>query len=277
MEILAWWIYGSLILLTLLLAGGVVRVFLPPRLPKVREAACANCRYPVQGLGDWKCPECGTDLRVGGILTPRLRHRARARLAGGIVCWSLLMGVAGLFTAQVTVWRMVREVRHQAHVEEVIVGFWSKSRQYRDIEFVRVVKDPADGSDPIETSGLLVNGQHEVEIDPHSLTEDEVLHWLQSVGVDTSFEQIRMEVRELTQLVRSEPIKASMNGWATQLSTTAFHGTTVKSQSRAMGPVWYSYDINPWLYAIGGGWLAVFIGGLWFMVWWRGRQRVTAG
>ncbi|MEZ6209636.1 MAG: hypothetical protein R3B46_00095 [Phycisphaerales bacterium] len=67
MEILAWWIYGSLILLTLLLAGGVVRVFLPPRLPKVREAACANCRYPVQGLGDWKCPECGTDLRVGGF------------------------------------------------------------------------------------------------------------------------------------------------------------------------------------------------------------------
>ncbi|MCA9283148.1 MAG: hypothetical protein H6812_07765 [Phycisphaeraceae bacterium] len=269
MEILAWWIYGSLILLTLFLVGGVARVFLPPRLPKVREAACASCRYPVRGLGDWKCPECGTDLRVGGILTPRLRHRARARLAGGIVSWVLLMGVVGLFTAQATVWRMVHEVRTQAGVTQKQIALRSSSRRYREVIIAESVNNPNDGSDPTRIVELSIDGRGTIEVDPETITSDEVIALYSSLNIDPESPQTRAEADEVARIVRS----IDSGSVATR---GVFWGTSTSISQRMTGPVRVRYDINPWLYGIGGGWLAVFLGGLWFMVWWRGRQRVRA-
>jgi hypothetical protein len=41
-----------------------------PREGRVPEPCCGRCRYPVQGTPTFICPECGTDLRDAGILTP---------------------------------------------------------------------------------------------------------------------------------------------------------------------------------------------------------------
>ena len=31
---------------------------------------CGTCGYPVQGLTEWKCPECGADLQAVGTTQP---------------------------------------------------------------------------------------------------------------------------------------------------------------------------------------------------------------
>jgi len=269
MEILAWWIYGSLVLVVVLLVWHIVRVFMPPRLPRVREAACAACKYPVQGLGDWKCPECGTDLRVGGILTPRLRHRARSRLAGGLIAWVMLMAVAGLFAAQVAVPRMVKEIRSQASVTQKQIGLRSSSRQYREVIITESVDNPNDGSEPTRVVELSIDGRGTITVDPDTITSDDVLALYSSLEFDPESPQTRAEADEVARIVRS----IDSSGVSTR---GVFWGTSSSITQRMTGPVTTRYDINPWLWAIAGGWVVVLVGGLWFMVWWRRRQRKKA-
>ncbi len=257
--------------LLLVLLWGVVRVFLPPRLPRVAEGACARCRYPVRGLGDWKCPECGTDLRVGGILTPALRHRARASLAGGIVSWTLLMIVVGLGTAAVAVPRMVTPVRMQAGVTTSTVDLYSRSGQYPLLQIEITRTDPGDGSALSLTRSLNIGRGDPLSLDRGSdLTESQVLEWLSGLGVDTGAARVRAEATDAARIVNT----LGSNG---AVSSSVFTAIASSSMTRATGPVRYRYDINPWLWVTLGAWIVLLIGGLWGMIAVRRRQRTRAG
>lgn len=59
----------------------------------VRVPACGNCGYPVAGLNQLTCPECGADLRIVGIVTPDQR-RPRS-IFGAVIGWTLAMLVLG--------------------------------------------------------------------------------------------------------------------------------------------------------------------------------------
>lgn len=68
----------------------------------VREPSCETCHYPAKGLKDFHCPECGTDLRLGGIVTPQMEVRRRAgpvmTLMAAAACWAgLSYGALWLF------------------------------------------------------------------------------------------------------------------------------------------------------------------------------------
>jgi len=56
----------------------------------VREPVCAVCRYPVAGLTEPGCPECGTDLRRTGIITRGMELRRRGSLVSAILAWGVL-------------------------------------------------------------------------------------------------------------------------------------------------------------------------------------------
>lgn len=54
---------------------------------RAAEPSCGKCGYPVRGLTSLNCPECGSDLREVGIVTPRT-----AREAGPLV-WAVVWTV----------------------------------------------------------------------------------------------------------------------------------------------------------------------------------------
>ena len=61
------------------------------RVRGVREACCAVCLYRVRGLQGFVCPECGSDVRERGILTPAMR-RPLNRWAG-VLLWTLALPI----------------------------------------------------------------------------------------------------------------------------------------------------------------------------------------
>lgn len=252
------------------LLWNVLRVFLPSRLPKVREPVCAKCRYSVVGLGDWRCPECGTDLRVGGILTPQLRQRARGSLAAGIVSWVVLMTLAGWVTAMIAVPRMVHEYQLQTSISESVVRLQPRSRAYREMQIVGVSTVSAEGWGTPETV-VRIDNLGELKVGDAGLTPEVLLAWMSERGIDTSSGEVRREAEEAVRLLSMTESGRGM------VSSSAFRGVMTHRATRATGPLVHRVDINPWLYAIGGAWLALFGGVIWLMIWARRRQKRSVG
>lgn len=56
---------------------------------------CGRCGYRVGGLSELRCPECGTDLRVTGIITPDMKLRARGSGVTGLIGWTMFAAAIG--------------------------------------------------------------------------------------------------------------------------------------------------------------------------------------
>lgn len=68
---------------------------------RIRQPCCGNCRYPVEGLSTFTCPECGADLRGVGILAPGMRPKHRIFIAEMFAAWAVVAVFCGLITAGV--------------------------------------------------------------------------------------------------------------------------------------------------------------------------------
>ncbi|MBX3402361.1 MAG: hypothetical protein KF699_03005 [Phycisphaeraceae bacterium] len=65
---------------------------------RVRQPCCGECRYPVEGLTTFTCPECGKDLREAGILVPGVRPRHRVHVAELIAATAAACVLCGMIT-----------------------------------------------------------------------------------------------------------------------------------------------------------------------------------
>lgn len=61
------------------------------------EPACERCGYIVVGLASLGCPECGSDLRRTGIITPAMEIRRRGSLASALLAWVVTGLLVGYF------------------------------------------------------------------------------------------------------------------------------------------------------------------------------------
>ncbi len=68
---------------------------------RVRTPCCGGCRYPVEGLTSFTCPECGRDLREAGILVPGVRPRHRVHVAEMIAACAAVAVLGAVITAGV--------------------------------------------------------------------------------------------------------------------------------------------------------------------------------
>lgn len=84
------------------------------KMPDVARPCCAACRYPVEGLTSLHCPECGSDLRAVGILTPAIRRPLGPWLA--IILWSLLLPIPSLVITRVLTSTVVPARTQREHV-----------------------------------------------------------------------------------------------------------------------------------------------------------------
>ena len=87
---------------------------------RVAEPSCGRCGYSVRGLASFNCPECGSDLREVGIVTP-----AMGRGAGPLVwaaLWTLFlpwpaMALSVLLTSTVLPRGVVTDMRRTIFVQ----------------------------------------------------------------------------------------------------------------------------------------------------------------
>jgi hypothetical protein len=81
----------------------------------IDEPCCARCGYNVKGLPSFVCPECGSDLREAGIVTPGrygpvlrawgIRTWKRVRLLGKALLVAVQAGSFAAYNAFRIVWR----------------------------------------------------------------------------------------------------------------------------------------------------------------------------
>ncbi|MGD9689977.1 MAG: hypothetical protein AB7K52_10030 [Phycisphaerales bacterium] len=67
-------------------------------LDRVKQPVCAHCRYPAGGIAGLTCPECGSDLRRVGILTPGMMMRRAPGPWTWIAAWTLAWALVGVGT-----------------------------------------------------------------------------------------------------------------------------------------------------------------------------------
>lgn len=85
--------------LVMLIAGLVMLTRTRGQAGAASEGNCGKCGYLVAGLSTFVCPECGSDLRVVGIVAPRKsRGLAMGLTIGGAAVLALMCtGFFGLF------------------------------------------------------------------------------------------------------------------------------------------------------------------------------------
>lgn len=68
---------------------------------RLRVPCCGACRYSVEGLSTFTCPECGSDLRRAGILVQGVRPKHRVHVAEKFAAWAVLAVFGGLVTSAI--------------------------------------------------------------------------------------------------------------------------------------------------------------------------------
>ena len=89
------------------------------RRSSVREPSCGRCGYAVEGLNEFRCPECGCDLRKVGILVPGMVRAVRpitvAILAA--VTWTILLPLVAVVLTAIIAVSIAKTHTNQAMVQ----------------------------------------------------------------------------------------------------------------------------------------------------------------
>jgi hypothetical protein len=119
------------------------------------HAPCPRCRYPLEGLRDPVCPECGTPLTVEALARPRGLAAVREAVFGGesgdggVGPFRILAGVNILLAMAI----MVSAVMHHGELPllswlaPAVLGAFACSLQYIAVfaRYCPVRSDPVEG------------------------------------------------------------------------------------------------------------------------------------
>jgi hypothetical protein len=256
------------------------------------EPTCAACGYAVIGLPSHVCPECGSDLRVVGIRTPRAPDPRPLHVT--LTVWLLIvMGVATL------TWDFVRPrlpVRYgsfdrilltpssNAYRDVDVRAFgngWSRQRLRTDVEVMITAHSGGrrhvyvrPGRPPVtyDTAGNIVNntGPTTAPAAGEHVTPQAILNGMAAAGIDTTDPRVQTEAAELSRYVNDN---LGPNGWGSLTGArgherlAAWSGTTVWARNvTAQRPDWV-------LWCAGGAWLLVWLIGAAAIVARRRRSR----
>lgn len=265
----------------------IVRAITLPR-DASRVPACERCGYAVADLASFTCPECGVDLRLGGIITPAIIARTRGSLTSAILAWTYIAGVAAYITFTIGI---------------ITVGFgtgfmgtggfttgWSNnltpfSGHYQSFEIIYDTDFATITSDItltlVDNSGTL----HTINLDPNTrfvtgLTTEDPSTWspttvetfFAETGLDTKDPQVVAEADEITKeidlAIRSP--RNAMNG-----SLLTHHSTNATTVASSSGPAPFGGTLGPppavWLATAVVG-IALYLLGILFIV--RRRRRL---
>lgn len=225
----------------------------PPR-GGVQSPSCEKCRYPVSGLNTLSCPECGTDLRLSGIITRAMEARRRGGLAGAIMGWSFLMLCTfGLFaaaaasraTAVAAPGLQVMPAVYTTELKPASGAYRSVVIEWPSIQTI----SPATREMYAAAAELTLNDgtRHRLEVSPtmdcilagenkpsRKLSHEAVAAWYRSVGLDTAPPALAEEVGEVVRLL--DEVLTSSRPDLVSLSAAHFQVGAVSSTNSTFAP-----------------------------------------
>jgi len=145
------------LVLALLFVAGIVGLIIlliaRARQPRVQQASCGKCRYAVEGLSTMTCPECGSDLRAVGIITPRSSPRAGPQL--WVILWTILLPLPALLISRMIVVAWPTSYTNQRYVT------LRPSNDMQAFDAVDIELTAHDADQPEEFEWLLMELQRE--------------------------------------------------------------------------------------------------------------------
>jgi len=247
------WTWGALI--CALAAGAVWTVRRSRWRSPASEPACGQCGYFVTGLCGNVCPECGSDLRIVGVVAPGEARQAQARFTVAILALLLpLPMVIGWRVvhpllpkrltshSQVILARPTSGVYHQIQIDaggSRWVFFRSGPLLPTDLA-IRVFRDPSraallfiDLGDP----GPVTSHGHQYRILRRSneFNRDMLLGWVaDELGLDSGNAQVRMEMSELESLVQN----GMRGGGFSPSAGSSWSSVSASSAGAVSAPLW---------------------------------------
>ena len=270
----------SLLALLVLVVLGIALAFgvlWRSRRATVPVPVCGKCSYAVQGLPSFTCPECGSDLREVGIVTPTTR-RPLPPLVLAII-WTLILPVPALVVSGVTV-ALVPLVQHTTMK---VNYFGPHSGEYVIVDLVSHSRGTAGSGTPAPPSELTLSlrrivgpSQNEqttsMKLDIPSnrctysdpsgksvtastgLTAETLGAWMAAAGVDLKDPKVQTEITEIRSTIQSM-LTGSMPTTSPFPFANRGGGTTTNS--------------NP------PGWLIPSLAGFWLLIWILGIVRIS--
>jgi len=203
------------ILLLIWAAITIARAITLPR-NAARFPACERCGYAVADLTSFTCPECGVDLRHGGIITPSIIARTRGSLTSAILAWTYIAGFVAYFAFTLSIGFL--SVGGAAWTTSSTTTSWSNnlipnSGNYQSLEILFDHDYTSVTADIeltlVDSAGTL----HTITLNPNSLqvtglsagpttwSPATVETWYTQLGLDNTNAQVLAEAAEVTREV----------------------------------------------------------------------------
>lgn len=258
--------YMFIVLLAVVLLVVVLVVILTAvvggRRKRITVPSCGSCGYAVEGLETLRCPECGSDLRAVGIVTPAT--------SGGVprgvwaVLFTMFLPIPALIISGVLSTALPRNYQFRTSTtlsmpkskqyNSIIVnGDGTGQRGMQQADRITLTLVPNDGSkvptltyrpqDDVVTFGP-PSGQTIDELSAESMRA-----WFTAAGVDPTATGVDAEIIDTLRTIRMVEMGSSGG------STGAFSGMSGSSGSSTAPRTWFTVVMLIF-------WLAVWIGGL---------------
>ncbi len=200
-----------------LIAWAAVTIIRAVTLPKgsKREPACETCQYPAAGLESFTCPECGSDLRVAGIITPAMEIRRRGSLIGAILAWTIICGLIA-YLVFILAFMFIGMNTAMANMNTTnTITLTPSSGNYQTID-LSYDTDYLSVTSPLVMTLIASDGAvHTLTLDPGPRTvtgltvgaapwdKNTVETWYQQAGLDTTDPQVVADADEISRVVDS--------------------------------------------------------------------------
>lgn len=269
-----------------LIAWAILTVIRAVTLPKgaTRTPACERCKYSVADLAGFTCPECGTDLRKTGIITPAMEAARRGSTAGAILAWTFLF-LAGIYFTFIIGFMFIGAASFRT---ATAVSTWSQTLTpmqttgYLSVELA-YDSDLQSLAGPMDITITLDDGStHLLVLDPGPMqitgmqtgttawNSGVIDTWFGELGLDTTDPNVAAAAAEVGRAIDVTTVSPS-TVYSMALSehfSSVNTGGAIPS-SLATGTVFDSRVF--WLVAFGAG-IVVYVGGIVFIV--RRRRKM---
>ncbi len=261
-----------LILIVLLLVlVPILIITMTARGRRVMQPSCGSCGYAVAGLEAMRCPECGSDLREVGIITPQTRQGVPPAVWAAM--FTVFLPIPALIVSGVVASALPPLYRFSIQTtllrpgsggynSVIINGSGSGQAGVERAEIVELQLIPSDGR---ATPRLMYDpAQNEVTTGPPNretlgeLSTDAVRSWLAMCGVDVEHPGIIAEVSDMTRIIRMVENGSSGGG------SSAFGGIQSGSSSGSAPRTWLTVLLLSF-------WGVVWLLGVWLILR-RGRH-----
>ncbi len=241
--------------------------------------ACERCHYHVGGLSTFRCPECGTDLRATGIITPAMELRRRGGLWAALMAWTMLMLGVSIFVLGLVasmMWSPMMATNSASAnwtntltpLSGAYTSITLETRMNGSVAPLDLTLKLKDGSSHKVTihhaaGGLTItDGSGATTTTAGTLTAADLEPWFKSAGLDPTLQAQKGELVELANIIGMAAVNPSVLFSLTPVSFTA----TVPFPSNSAAAGSSGFDTVPVLLMAFVGLLLIYGFGIYFII-----------